>query len=124
MPLSENERRILEDIERSLYEEDPDFAREAQRRSPLFRSDRRQIRIGIWLALLGVVLLFTFFVTGNVLVGVAAFGSMVGGIVVAAGALSWLISPHRFSDSDLRVRLSSTARSWEKRIRDRYRRRR
>lgn len=123
MPLSEREKRILEDIERGLSEEDPEFAREARRRSPLFGSDRRQIKVGIWITAFGVVLLLAFFATSNVLIGVLAFGGMVGGIVVAAGGLSWLLSPRRFADSDARRRLSSTARSWEERVRKRYRRR-
>lgn len=124
MPLSEREQRILEDIERGLFEEDPEFAREAERRSPVFASDRRRIRTGIAVALVGFALLIAFFVTGNILIGVTSFGAMVLGIVLAAGPMTGLLHPRRFSDSSVKDRLSSTARSFEKRMKDRYRKRR
>lgn len=124
MPLSEHEQRVLEDIERSLLEEDPQFAREAKRASPVFASDRKRIRIGIGISIVGFALLIAFFTTGALVVGVAAFAVMVTGIVVAAGPMTGLLHPRRFSDSSLKDRLSSTARSVDERMKHRFRRRR
>ncbi|MDQ3990589.1 MAG: DUF3040 domain-containing protein, partial [Actinomycetota bacterium] len=56
MPLSEHEQRLLDQIERALYAEDPKFAsnvRGARLRSP---SRRRRLQ-GIAVFVLGVVLL-------------------------------------------------------------------
>lgn len=124
MPLSEHEQRVLEDIERRLNEEDPQFAREAKRVVPVFASDRRRIRVGVAVAIAGFFLLFAFLATGTIVIGVVAFATMVTGIVVAAGPLTGFLHPRRFSDSQLKNRLSSTARSVDERLRDRFRRRR
>lgn len=124
MPLSEHEQRVLEDIERRLHEEDPQFAREARRVVPVFPSDRRRIRIGVAVAALGLILLFGFLITGSIPLGVLAFATMVSGIVIASGPMTGFLHPRRFSDSDLKDRLSSTARTMDQRMRDRFRKRR
>lgn len=119
MPLSEREQRILQEIERSLYKEDPDFAQEVERADG---HDRRGLRIGAALAVAGFITLIFFFATGIVLVGVAAFSAMVAGIVLIVGSLR-----ARFDDdpdrTGLNERFGSFARSWEERLRDRYRKR-
>lgn len=48
MPLDDKEQRILEEIERQFYEEDPDLARAVKR-------IERPTRVGIRLSLLGIV---------------------------------------------------------------------
>lgn len=48
MPLDDKEQRILEEIERRFYEEDPELARAVKK-------IERPSRIGVRLALLGVV---------------------------------------------------------------------
>lgn len=48
MPLDDKEQRILEEIERQFYEEDPDLARAVER-------IERPTRIGIRLALVGII---------------------------------------------------------------------
>jgi hypothetical protein len=48
MPLDDKEQRILAEIERQFYEEDPELARAVQR-------IEKPARIGIKLALLGVI---------------------------------------------------------------------
>lgn len=124
MPLSEHEQRVLEDIERRLHEEDPQFAREARRAVPVFASERRRIRIGIAVAVAGLFLLFAFLATGSLPVGVVAFATMVAGIVIASGPMTGFLHPRRFSDSPLKDRLSSTAKTMDQRMRDRFRKRR
>ena len=56
MPLSEDEQRILHQIEQQFYETDPDFAREVSQ-TTLYRHAFRNIKWGVLLFLGGVVLL-------------------------------------------------------------------
>lgn len=86
MPLSEHEQRLLDQIERALYAEDPKFAsnvRGARMRSP---SRRRRLQ-GIALFALGLVLL----VVGAALLPVLPAGgpviSVLGFLVMFAGAV-------------------------------------
>jgi Protein of unknown function (DUF3040) len=85
MPLSEHEQRLLDQIERALYAEDPKFAsnvRGARMRSP---SRRRRLQ-GIALFALGLVLLVM-----GVMLPVRAAGipviSVLGFMVMFAGAV-------------------------------------
>jgi hypothetical protein len=122
VPLSEHEQRILDDIEKSLYTEDPRFARDVRNSSPAM-PERRRVRSGIAIFLLGLGLLVTFFATGSIVLGVVAFGVMVGGIVLVAGSLKGSLAPRRPPRRALNERLSQTARGWEDKLRQRYRRR-
>ncbi|MGW5050080.1 DUF3040 domain-containing protein [Actinokineospora sp. NPDC004072] len=84
MPLSEHEQRLLDQIERALYAEDPKFAstvRGARLRKP---SRRRKLQ-GIALLLLGAALL----VTGVMLpkVGGVPVVSLLGFLIMFGGAL-------------------------------------
>lgn len=89
MPLSEHEQRLLEQIERALYAEDPKFAstvRGGRMRKP---TRRRRVQ-GIALLLLGVVMLVTGIVTtslnqSNLFLVISAVGFllMLGGAVLA-----------------------------------------
>lgn len=56
MPLSEDEQRILLQIEREFYENDPEFAREVSQTS-LYRHAYRKIKLGIVGFAIGAVLL-------------------------------------------------------------------
>ena len=47
MPLSEHEQRVLEQIERALYAEDPKFAATVRGIDPKARQRRRYLRAGI-----------------------------------------------------------------------------
>src|SRR5660397_178924 len=57
VPLSEHEQRLLDQIERALYAEDPKFA-SSVRASDLRTHLRRRIRRGIALFLIGFALVF------------------------------------------------------------------
>lgn len=56
MPLSEDEERILKDIEREFYENDPDFAREVGE-TTLYRHSWRNIKIALLGFVVGLVVL-------------------------------------------------------------------
>jgi hypothetical protein len=122
VPLSEREQRILEEIEKNLYQEDPSFARDVRRRSPRMDEVRRA-RLGVFIFLCGFALLIGFFVSRSVLVGVVAFGAMVGGIVLVAGAIKGLASGRGMPSGIRRDRLTTMIHAWEQRLRRRYRRR-
>jgi hypothetical protein len=122
VPLSEREKKILDEIERNLYQEDPSFARGVRRRFPRLDEGRR-LKLGALTFLCGLVLLLGFFITrGALIVGVAAFGAMVGGIVLVAGSIRALTESSRRGDKAKRERLNSVLGQWEQRIRRRFKR--
>ncbi|MGH3793926.1 MAG: DUF3040 domain-containing protein [Pseudonocardiaceae bacterium] len=85
MPLSEHEQRLLDQIERALYAEDPKFAsnvRGARMRSP---SRRRRLQ-GIALFVLGLVLLVVGVMLPIRPAGIPVI-SVLGFLVMFAGAV-------------------------------------
>lgn len=120
-PLSDREQRILEEIERSLYEEDPGFAREV-RRSWWRSGDLRGVKLGIVLFAAGFATLIGFFFSQRVLVGVVAFAAMVAGIVLFAGSLRAFLAARQRDEGSPRDRLGRKFEQWERRLRDRYKR--
>ena len=78
MPLSEHEQRLLEQMERALYAEDPKFASSLRSAGPRPGS-RRKAAVGVLLALLGVALLITGAATSIIVVGVVGFLAMLLG---------------------------------------------
>lgn len=120
VPLSERERRILEEIEKNLYQEDPRFAGGLRKRSSLAKSSRR--RLGTGLFAIGFVLLLAFFVTSRLLLGVLAFGTMVSGMVLVAGSMA----PDSTPDEGSRTGPSDAVRRaldrWESKARKRRKR--
>jgi hypothetical protein len=119
VPLSEHEQRILEEIEKNLYQEDPGFAREVRRTTPRMQ-DSRRARLGLMTFCAGFAILIAFFVWPSVLVGVAAFGTMVGGIVLIAGSARGLLNLSRPQGRDVQERLKTALSEWEQRVRRRY----
>ncbi len=82
MPLSDHEQRILEEIERQLYEQDPKFARNVASRARKTHS-AHNLRRGIAVFAVGFAALFGFFAKPNLLLGVAAFLLMLSGATLA-----------------------------------------
>jgi Protein of unknown function (DUF3040) len=122
VPLSEDEQRILDEIEKGLYKEDPQFAREVRRTAPQM-SHFRRLKAGAFVFVVGLVLLFGFFATQQILIGVAAFGTMVGGIFLFAGSARDISSAHRAPGPGRKERLTSAFGEWEARLRQRYKKR-
>lgn len=86
MPLSEHEQRLLDQIERALYAEDPKFAsnvRGGRMRSP---SRRRRLQ-GIALFVLGLVLLVVGAAIRSLWVGDFPVMSVLGFLVMFTGAV-------------------------------------
>jgi len=81
MPLSEQEQRLLEEMERGLYQNDADFvATVGQRRG---KPNYTVVVVGILLGVLGIATLLTGVVIRQPLVGVLGFIIMFGGVLLA-----------------------------------------
>lgn len=82
MPLSEEELRLLEQMERALVEEDPKFA--STLRGTAFRRDaRRRMFIASGVFLVGVAVLMTGAVARQTIVGIIGFVVMLVSAYVA-----------------------------------------
>jgi hypothetical protein len=81
MPLSEQEQRLLDEMERSLYHNDADFVATVGGRGS--RPDYRMIVIGILVAIAGIVGIVTGVATRIPLIGIAGFVVMFGGVLLA-----------------------------------------
>jgi hypothetical protein len=86
VPLSEHEQRLLEQMERALYAEDPKFAT-SMRSARGGAGDRRRIAIGVVGLLVGLGLLVAGVASKQVIVGVLGFLAMLGGLWLAISAL-------------------------------------
>ena len=132
MPLSEHEQRLLDQIERALYAEDPKFA-STVRGARLRRPSRRRRLQGIALFVLGIALL----VLGVVLPlkpGGVPVVSLLGFLIMFFGALLTLTAIRRGEASDdgtdesggsggagsSKVRRSSFSQRMEERFRKRF----
>ena len=82
MPLSEHEQRLLDQIERALYQEDPKFA-STVRATDLRTHMRRRLRRAALVLAIGFALLLTGVVTKQYAVGIAGFVVMVGALLLA-----------------------------------------
>jgi membrane protein YdbS with pleckstrin-like domain len=85
MPLDDNEQRILAEIERQFYEEDPDLARAVQK-------IERPSRIGVRVSLIGVI------------VGLAIVIAYISNIWIAVGGFAILVASATALVNALRVR--------------------
>ena len=82
MPLSENEQRLLEQMERALYAEDPKFATSLRGKDP--RSNfRRRIALCALGFILGVVLLMAGVLLPLLPISVVGFVMMLASAFVA-----------------------------------------
>ncbi len=86
MPLSEEELRLLEQMERALVEEDPKFA-STLRGTSLRRSARRRAIAAGFVFLVGIVVLMTGAISQLWFVGVAGFLIMLVSATVALSAI-------------------------------------
>jgi hypothetical protein len=86
VPLSEHEQRLLEQMERALYAEDPKFASSLRSAGPRPGS-RRKAAAGVLIALVGLGLLITGAATSLVVVGVVGFLAMLLGTFLVVTTL-------------------------------------
>jgi Protein of unknown function (DUF3040) len=81
MPLSEQEQRLLEEMERSLYHNDADFVATVSPRQG--KINYTVLASGVLLGLLGIATLVTGVIIHQPLVGVLGFAIMFAGVLVA-----------------------------------------
>ena len=81
MPLSEQEQRLLEEMERGLYSNDADFV--ATISSGSSRPNYRMIVIGILVGVVGVATILVGIATRLPIIGVLGFLIMLAGALVA-----------------------------------------
>jgi hypothetical protein len=98
MPLSEHEQRLLDQIERALYAEDPKFA-STVRGARLRRPSRRRRLQGAALFVVGVALLVLGVVVQEFWFGNFPAVSLLGFLVMFFGALVTLTAIRRGSDA-------------------------
>jgi predicted metalloprotease len=92
VPLSEHEQRMLEQMERALYAEDPKFAT-ALEGSELRRYTRRRVYQAVAGFLVGIALLMSGMVAQQIWISVVGFLVMLGCAVLAV--TSWRKSPKK-----------------------------
>ena len=89
MGLSERERKVLEELERGLYAEDADLANRFKKvadQTPARKSQRNAARVvaGALVAVGGISVVLVGAITHYMLIGVAGFAMMLGGLVLAS----------------------------------------
>jgi hypothetical protein len=124
MPLSEHEQRMLEQIEKALYAEDPKFAHSVRARDPRVHY-RRRVILAVIGFLLGVGLLVAGVIIKYIPMGVAGFLVM---LTCAMWALtSWRhmsgLGPQRTPARKRRPRSQPTGQGFMERLEERWRRR-
>lgn len=92
MPLSEEELRMLEQMERALVQEDPKLA-STLRGTAFRRQARRRAILGGAVFVLGVCLLMGGAISRIYLIGIAGFVVMLGGATLALAALNQKAAP-------------------------------
>jgi Protein of unknown function (DUF3040) len=115
-PLSEDEQKILDEIEQNLYADDPRLGVQGR------ASGIQVIRIGALIALAGFGLLIGFLISRSLLVGVLAFIAMVGGIVLVTGGVRQVATARDATPIGARERVTRTAEGWGERLRQRFKR--
>lgn len=111
MPLNEREQRILEEIERQFYQEDPKLA-ETVAKTTLESMSRKWQRLAIFGFVVGLVVMFGFF-TQNTLIALTGFIVM----VVSAGWLAMRVRRFRAEGVG-----SAGIATWVEGVRQRWRR--
>ena len=86
MPLSEEELRLLEQMERALLQEDPKFASTLRGTSFRRAARRRAVLAGV-VFVVGIALLMTGVITQLPIVGIIGFVIMLGSATVGLAAL-------------------------------------
>ncbi len=102
MPLDDREQKILADIERQFYEEDPELARAVKgvnRRSSNFK-----IRLAAIGVVLGLVTILSFF-AANTIVALVGFAILIVSATILAPEIKrWVTPPAvELEDSDTEI---------------------
>lgn len=83
MPLSEHEQRMLDQMERALYEEDPRFAATIRNTPAPSSRARRGAGLGVLIAAAGVITIVVGLLQALPIVGVVGFVAVLAGTYIA-----------------------------------------
>jgi hypothetical protein len=81
MPLSEHEQRLLDEMERNLYQDDAEFVAKVD--GTRLRPSYRIVVLGILLAVVGIGVLLTGVFVKIPIVGILGFVLMLAGVMIA-----------------------------------------
>jgi hypothetical protein len=123
VPLSEHEQRLLEQMERALYAEDPKFASSLRSAGPRPGS-RRKAAIGVLAALLGVALLVTGAATSIIAIGVLGFVVMLAGTFIVITTMRAPAESAAAPTTAPRPAPAARKQGFMDRVEDRFRKRR
>ena len=87
MPLSDREKRLLEEMEAALLTEDPRLVSALSSKSPVSPS-RNRIMLGAGLLLLGLVTLFGGLIAQVTPIGILGFVIALSGVITAISSIS------------------------------------
>ena len=102
MPLSEQEQRLLDEMERNLYQNDADFVATVSQRKG--KPNYTIVAVGVLTVVVGIAIL-----VGGVMSQIAFVG-ILGFIVMFAGVLVALAPPRKSAAAPTRSRTSSAPR--------------
>lgn len=88
MPLSEHEQKLLDQMERALYAEDPSFATQMKGHGRSGSASRTRLIIGVLVAVVGLAVVVFGVNAASIPLGVVGFVIMVAGV-------AWAASPPR-----------------------------
>jgi Protein of unknown function (DUF3040) len=90
VPLSEEEQRVLDEIERNFYGSDPDLARAVSSAEPIAVAPRSTLGVGL-VAFISGIAIVTFGYTTSPFIGLLGVGAMIwGGLHVWKHAMRYL----------------------------------
>ena len=114
MPLSDREKRLLEEMEAALLTEDPRLVSALTSKAPVSPS-RNRIMVGAGLILLGLITLFGGLISQVTPIGILGFVIALSGVITAISSISPMVArgPRKSSTrSNLSARLEQR---WENR---------
>ncbi len=120
MPLSEHEQRLLDEMERNLYQNDADFVEPVAARG---RFDAAMLTVGALVGLLGLGVVILGVVVRQPLVGVVGFLVMLGGVLLAVRPARGAAAEADAAPAGPDGRKRAAAPSFMDRLEDRWQRR-
>ena len=116
VPLSDREKRLLEEMEAALLTEDPRLVSALSSKAPVSPS-RNRIMVGAGLVLLGLITLFGGLISQVTPIGILGFLFALGGVIIAISSISAPVRGPRkpSSRSNLSARLEQR---WDNRNQD------
>lgn len=123
MPLSEHEQRLLEQMERALYAEDPKFAT-SLRSSSMARASRGRAALGVLIVFAGIGLLVASMALQATPLGIIGFAVMlVGAVLVYTAFMRPRTTPEAAEGVQQAPKTAQSKTSFMDRVEGRWRKR-